>query len=275
MNFTRICGSDVARHPKPKAVVQFYGAEFFGQLPVASYGYLFSQIFNAGYSLIVTPFQFTTNHVAVANTLLKERDCIRQAIPEFASLPLLWVGHSLGCKFIAMLEAATTKDNQFLLAEKPNQQGILDEPSLLIAPVFGDNDDLIPFIGGLLDLAGVGIKPTRADLRALVVSSELFTLCSMLGFTGDGIAGNQTGNPNRRDVPWLIQTLRSKKNFSYTEIAGSHIEPNGDLFGDKVIGVTLLGNLIPFPTFDVPPRLVDTTVVTRLNALLDIALLLK
>lgn len=114
--FQPISFSWVAINPKAKGIVQFIGGAFFGTFPTFFYYYFLNQVFEAGYTIVALPFRFTFDHWSVAISLIKEQYVIRREIlTEVKRLGgdvdvylcdsnYFWVGHSLGCKYIALLE---------------------------------------------------------------------------------------------------------------------------------------------------------------------------
>ncbi len=114
--FQPISNSWIAIHPSPKGVIQFIGGAFFGTFPTIFYRYFLNQLYNSGYTIIALPFRFTFNHWSVAITLVKEQYVLRREIVKEAvnlgydydvylkDTNFYWVGHSLGCKYIALLE---------------------------------------------------------------------------------------------------------------------------------------------------------------------------
>ncbi len=116
LRFKPISNSWVAIHPRPKGVVQFIGGAFFGTFPTIFYQYFLDQLYDAGYTTIALPFRFTFNHWSVAISLVKEQYVIRREVVKEAinlgydydiylkDTNFFWVGHSLGCKYIALLE---------------------------------------------------------------------------------------------------------------------------------------------------------------------------
>lgn len=128
--FKPVSNSWVALHPQPKGVVQFIGGAFFGTFPTIFFNYFLNQLFDAGYTIIALPFRFTFNHWSVAISLVKEQYVIRREIVEEArnlsydySVYLIdtnffWIGHSLGCKYIALLEFLSSEWEQVLQSVK-------------------------------------------------------------------------------------------------------------------------------------------------------------
>ncbi|BAY98073.1 hypothetical protein NIES37_20210 [Tolypothrix tenuis PCC 7101] len=118
LRFKPVSFSWVALHPQPRGVIQFIGGAFFGTFgPMFFYRYLLESLFNRGYTIIILPFNFTFDHYTEAGFLIKEQYRI---IPELVRMAKLagynyeiyqdnsnfaWIGHSIGCKYIALLEA--------------------------------------------------------------------------------------------------------------------------------------------------------------------------
>lgn len=215
--FKPIAHSWVAIHSKPIGVVEFIGGALFGSVPIVSYDYFLRSLYEAGYTIIALPFRFGLNHTAVAESLLAERNEIIEKIgyyePSFQELPRFWVGHSLGCKYIILLEAA---------------QKIWDQPSLLIAPDISDTKEAVPvpLVPELLDKIGIGVEPTREESRKIIEQSNLFNLTALISFDKDQVAGTASEPVEKSDVALFIHELESKKNRKLLkkEISGKHEE---------------------------------------------------
>lgn len=122
LKYEKIANSQALLHPQPKGIIQFIGSFIFGSFPAFTYKPLHEFLFDRGYSLILykfplNPTQF--NHWEVALDLLKEQHALKveiikalrskQQSTDLINLYLqpenyLWLGHSLGCKYIALLE---------------------------------------------------------------------------------------------------------------------------------------------------------------------------
>ncbi|MEM6611021.1 MAG: DUF1350 family protein [Cyanobacteria bacterium P01_C01_bin.72] len=114
--FMPLSFSWVAIHPQPKGVIQFIGGAFFGSFPTVFYHYFLKKLYEAGYTIIVLPFRFTFDHWSVALQLLREHYDLRLKLIEqvidlgynpeiyLQDANYRWVGHSLGCKYIMLLE---------------------------------------------------------------------------------------------------------------------------------------------------------------------------
>lgn len=117
LRFQAVSNSWIAIHPHPKGTIQFIGGAFFGTFgPMLFYRHLLRYFWDQSYTLILLPFNFTFNHYREAGFLVKEQykllpDLIRIAFIkgyEYTSYlsekNYVWMGHSLGCKYIALLE---------------------------------------------------------------------------------------------------------------------------------------------------------------------------
>ncbi|MGM3305052.1 DUF1350 family protein [Anabaena sp. WFMT] len=118
MKFQPVSHSWVALHPKPQGVIQFIGGAFFGTFwPMFFYRSLLQRLFNDGYTIVILPFNFTFDHYAESGFLIREQyeimpELVRRAIfagyeyqPYLSDKNFSWIGHSIGCKYIALLEA--------------------------------------------------------------------------------------------------------------------------------------------------------------------------
>jgi hypothetical protein len=117
MKFQPVSHSWVALNSKPKGVIQFVGGAFFGTFwPMFFYHSLLQRLFNDGYTIVILPFNFTFDHYAEAGFLIREQyeimpELVRRAIfakydykPYLSDQNFSWLGHSIGCKYIALLE---------------------------------------------------------------------------------------------------------------------------------------------------------------------------
>ena len=231
--FKPIAHSWVAENPNPIGVVQFIGGALYGTLPTISYRHFLQSLFEEGYTIIAVPFQFGLNHGVIARGLLDERDRIRQALDYPEALPHFWIGHSLGCKYIALLEAYSAE------AIKKGGKNIINEPSLLVAPDISDTKDAIPIPGlpYLLDYFSLGVRPTKKETQDIIRNSGLFNLTALISFRDDDIAGNATESPDESDVAWFIHELEYQRGKSLLrkEIPGGHREPIGMRVGDSLV----------------------------------------
>ncbi|GAB4382110.1 MAG: DUF1350 family protein [Elainellaceae cyanobacterium] len=224
MKFKAIAHSWVAEHPKPVGVIEFLGGALYGTLPTLSYRHFLHSLYQSGYTIIAIPFPFGFGHESIAKSLLRERQQIRAELNYSADIPDFWVGHSLGCKYITLLEV---------------YGAILGQPSLLMAPDISDTKDALPFstLAQWLDRFYLGVQPTRQDTQTLVRQSNLFNLTALISFAQDDLAGTASQSPETSDVAWFIQELQSRSGdrLIAQEIPGGHREPVGIQMGDVVL----------------------------------------
>lgn len=284
--FRPISCSWVAVHPNPKGVIQFIGGAFFGTFPTLFYRYFFRELFNEGYTIVALPFRFSFRHWSIAISLLKEQGVLAEEIPKIANklnyktdiyqdrTKYFWVGHSLGCKYISLLEflsgeewptivqdCVQDSENQFQQIQKSikdiplEQRSIKGQPSLLIAPDISDTQSAIPkplaFIARFLDKIKLGVLPTRKQTQCLIKGSNLFNLTALISFEKDTIAGSQTDvnkdceTRENSDVVWLIEQLKSRKfPILHQEIPGKHLEPLGIKIGNYIVDLNPLDKFI-------------------------------
>jgi Protein of unknown function (DUF1350) len=285
--FSPVSFSWVAIHPKPKGIIQFIGGAFFGTFPTFFYRYFLQKLFEEGYTIIALPFRFSFQHWSIAIDLLKEQEILRHELIVIAhrlgceyevyqrKANYFWLGHSLGCKYIALLEFMSSQQWQksvMSCVEHTNYQqveeiitnaglenvSILDQPSLLVAPDISDTESAIPVrvIASLLDRVGWGVKPTRGQTQCLIKHSRLFNLTALISFNKDTLAGSETDKLKSEkiransDVLWLIGQF-NKRNapILHKELEGKHLEPLGIKVGEYIV------DLNPFDKFTKPLKL--------------------
>jgi hypothetical protein len=232
------------------------------------------QLFEAGYTIVALPFRFSFRHWSIALTLLTEQDTLRQELPQVAKQlgyaaelyqdksSYRWIGHSLGCKYITLLELLSDDRTLFdakircqieqaFAAVQPTSRSILNQPSVLLAPDISDTESAIPVraIAQLIDRLGFGVKPTRKQTQCLIEQSQLFNLMALISFDRDDIAGNlsdlakPSAEQEKSDVLWFINTL-TPKHLIYQEIFGKHLEPIGVRIGELIVDFNPLDKFI-------------------------------
>ncbi|BAY24727.1 hypothetical protein NIES2100_45240 [Calothrix sp. NIES-2100] len=267
----------VALHPQPIGVIQFIGGAFFGTFPTIFYRYLFQKLFEQGYTIVALPFRFSFRHWSVAIGLAQDQVELRKVLLQEAKHlgydytlyqedsqvqdgNYFWLGHSLGCKYIALLEILSdleVKEIQDILGkcvgEKQYQEIenqlqatwsnldkllIKGQPSLLMAPTITDLGGAIPhrflalakFIENKL---GLKVLPTVEQTHCLIERSSLFNLTGLIAFAHDSIAS--------ATVDWLKPYLSTKKfdllfeEFSNQEFVVAHLTPLGMLKGNPIL----------------------------------------
>lgn len=260
----------VAIHPKPVGVVQFIGGAFFGSFPTIFYRFLLQKIYDQGYTIIALPYRFTFRHWSVAIGLVREQRALRQAIldeakrrdydykiyeedPKSAAKNYFWLGHSLGNKYIALLELLTdleTKSEKEILGGCVGRDqyqeledrlngvdfkdiSLLNQPSILMAPAITGIESAIPVkaVADFVKRLGLDVKPSVEETYCLIKESQLFGLMGLISFTKDKIA--------KDTVDWLKANLPNKPT-KMRELEGEHLTPMGYRQGDSSLVETVL-----------------------------------
>lgn len=285
--FQPVSCSWVAVHPNPKGVVQFIGGAFFGTFPTLFYRYFLSQLFAEGYTIIALPFRFSFRHWSIAISLLKEQDIISKELIDIAQRQgyestvyqdktnYCWVAHSLGCKYVEILEFLSDEnwpqivsqciDNNQIEQIKNILESIIGEErvsikgqvSLLIAPDISNTESAIPIsaVARLIDKIGLGVKPNRKETQCLIEGSSLFNLTGLISFDKDTIAGNKSDinkplkQQKESDLLWFIKLLQFKDlpdrlQPVIMEIPGKHLEPVGVKIGNYIVDFNPLDKFV-------------------------------
>jgi Protein of unknown function (DUF1350) len=270
LQFRPLSFSWVALHPQPKGVIRFIGGAFFGSLPTLFYRYLLNYLYCEGYTIIAMPFRFSFRHWSIVGGLFSEQRRLRAVLIDEAqhlgyetevyknSANYIWIGHSLGCKYIALLEFLSDAKRETTLqltlgqksAEKMIQSldrvthsqdiSIRGQASLLIAPDIGDTESAIPIrpLARLLDHLRLGVLPTRKQTQELIGKSDLFNITALISFDRDNLAGNPSHPAMGRhpgeesDANWFLEQLSFKEMpLLDQELPGKHLEPLGFKIG--------------------------------------------
>lgn len=218
--FKPLTTSWAAIHPQPQGVIFFIGGAFFGTFPTVFYRHLLRSLYQEGYTLVALPFRFSFRHWSVAVSLANGKTQIRRELTELAkqqgysyslysedpnspAFNYLWLGHSLGCKYIALLELLTDRAKQDVAVLngciEPDQSehladalgdvslkqiSLLNQPSILLDPVVSDLDSAVP-IKSLRALVErfIRVEPSIDQTYCLINRSQLFALTSVIAFT--------------------------------------------------------------------------------------------
>jgi hypothetical protein len=218
----------VAEHPQPIGTIEFLGGALFGSLPNISYSYFLSCLYDRGYTIVTAPFRLGLDHEKISREIHSDRQRVFEALkPIHQTLPRFWMGHSLGCKYIILLEAAGEEDGtEFFLK---------DQPSILIAPDMSDTYDAVKIgiIAQYLDDIGQGVNPNRAATKAKLAASKRFNLTAIISFDRDDVAGTQKQTPDApdfSDVALITELLEHRPSglLLKTELKDcQHLEPVG------------------------------------------------
>lgn len=226
MKFKSVYTCWVAEHPNPIGTIEFLGGTFFGIFPTIFYSYFLDYLYGKGYSIVTSPFRLSLNHTKIAREIYGDRQRVFSTLdPCHKDLPRIWVGHSLGCKYILILEMAGEADGESF--------PIKDQPSILIAPNISNTLKAVrsKLLADFLDRFGCGVNPKREDLKASLAQSRRFNLSAIISFGCDTEAGTQdesSEEPDFSDVALITKTLssRSERLLLTQELAKSnHLEP--------------------------------------------------
>lgn len=229
----------VPPHGRPKRVLQFVGAFLFGSFPQNYYGSLFNSLAKRGYAIVAhrfpcNPLQY--DHWEVALRLLQEQHSQKILHADAANA---WIGHSLGCKFIILMEILSNQSkrrdivlqsilprpkadqliervNSILLDNRVSTSLIYNQPSLFMAPEISNTFRL--FRSGWQFNNGQA-QPTLQQTKDMVnTSTELFNLTRIISFDQDLIAED--------DVEFLTDQLRRRHVSNPVEmLEGGHFGP--------------------------------------------------
>lgn len=275
----------VALHPSPKGVIQFVGSTAIGALPMLAYRHFLTSLFEAGYTVVAFPFRFSFNHWSIALDLLDEHYAVRGALVEAAvaqggdpaiylqATSYTWIGHGLGCKYVALLELLSEPLERRLQEQFQScgqgqawQQwqtsigalktslrylerriydltgeivdygapSIKDEASLLLAPVIADLEGAIP-MPWLVRLLGHGVmvQPTVEQTHGLIEQSQRFQLTGLLQFARDSVA-----------APTCHQLMQEQPHIRRRLLKGNHAEVVGIQIGACIVDFNPLDKFI-------------------------------
>jgi hypothetical protein len=165
-------------------------------------------------------------------------DCsIYREAPTSKKANYFWLGHSLGCKYIALLEVLSELENKgiqqlfnnyiqpdefqeisrLMEGQDLQKMSLLNQPSILMAPAITGLESAVPFqfLVKLLENF-IQVKPTVEETRNLIKNSNLFSLTSLISFNQDKIA--------KETVDWLIKNLpQDKFKLLQKELSGGHL----------------------------------------------------
>jgi hypothetical protein len=215
----------VAEHPNPIGVIEFLGGALFGSLPNVSYSYFLNSLYEEGYTIVTQPFRLGLNHEQIAKEIFEERNRVLQTLAKsHQDIPRIWVGHSLGCKYITLLEIL----GETAVDEAKWEFPLKNQPSLLIAPDLSDTREAVQIepLARYLDDIDKGVKPDRQEMKTRLEASKRFGLTAILSFESDNVAGTQSQSPETSDVALITSILKkTKENILITEeIPGKHLE---------------------------------------------------
>jgi len=284
LTFSYLQSNWVLIHPEPKGVIYFIGGAGFGSFPTVFYRYILRRIFQEGYTIVALPFRFTLNHWSVAINLVKKAKSLREAIKaealrrnhifekevyknldlysnpkKFREGSYYWLGHSLGCKYIALLEVlgdvkrlqklcqTDNLDRIYELLGKciinkkqlkpiqkaleqikdPEYTSLENQSSILMAPVITGIEGAIP-ISEIAKLVKkfIDVRPSKQETECLIIEDEnnikdnLFHFTSIIKFKNDNV------ETRAETIQFLLENLpQNPFKPLYKELDGKHLAP--------------------------------------------------
>ncbi|MEL6528498.1 MAG: DUF1350 family protein [Pseudomonadota bacterium] len=229
--FERVGSAWVARNPANRGVIEFYGGAIFERCPTLFYEEYLEGLFQGGYNIVAFTFPISFNHTKVAEGLVQPRkDVFAQlSFPVSApDYPHFWVGHSIGCKIISLV--------QILITQSATENA--QQPTLLLAPDISGTKAAVPGpLAAILDWLGLGVKPTEPQTKAIITQNpDILSVAGLISFADDSIAGNADGTlpkGGNGSVEWFIDTLSGKDDggsipfFTHAQLLGKHLAPLG------------------------------------------------
>lgn len=221
LRFKPLTASWAALHPQPRGVIFFIGGAFFGTFPTVFYRYLLGRLYTQGYTIVAFPFRFTFRHWSVSLGLAQCKSKIRHELVEAAKqlgydyhlyeedpnsdkFNYLWLGHSLGCKYIALLELLSDLEKRgfrtvldhcvgdaqaerladALQEVSLEEVSLFNQSSILLDPVISDLDNAVPIqtLRAAIEKV-IRVEPSREQTYCLINRSKLFGLTSIIAFT--------------------------------------------------------------------------------------------
>lgn len=215
MHFQPLHFGWVALPPRPKAVIVFIGGAFFGSFPTVFYRGFLKTLYDLNYGVVALPFRFTFRHWDIALSLTSYAKEFRDEVealrrgeakqgeqPE--TIPYLWIAHSLGCKYVALLELLSEKEERCKMKAimaalhqvAPSQArelqaklslidarqiSLRNQPQVLVDPVIANLDAAIPY-KPLENLFAplLKVSPSREVTFQLIRQTKLFSLTWIL-----------------------------------------------------------------------------------------------
>ena len=268
--FTPLHFNWVAIHPNPVGVVYFIGGFFFGTFPTIFYRAFLKGLYNEGYTVVAMPFRLSFRHWLVAISMAKDLIGLRKAIAveadhlgydsgiytedPTATGRHYWISHSLGCKYVALLEILSDLEGgtlrevlsgcvggdqyrQIVFALKNvdlHAISLKNQPSILMAPVISGLEAAVPigFIARALKRIGIDVSPNVEETHCLIKRSPLFNCTSVIAFSDDRVE-QKAGT-----IDWLRDKMTEVylPNVKISELfRRRHLAPLGYSQGDDLL----------------------------------------
>lgn len=232
----------------PRGVIHLHGAFLFGSCPTRHYAPLLDALLQRGYGAVLHRFPLNPgrfNHWSVALDLLLERQAVLEqvrrlhgpAAAEFCADPdnSCWLGHSLGCKYLILLEILSLPRARLLQVlggalEAAQVESVLNaidrlgtvatvqnQPTVLLAP---EVSNTIRLWRSNWQLDFGRSRPNRQAMGQLLrLTPDRFSLTGVVGFRSDRIAAD--------DVELLRAELTRRRvaPLPQQDLPGDHFAP--------------------------------------------------
>lgn len=100
--FSKTPSSNYILHPteKPKAVIHFLGAAFFGAAPHLLYHTLLTKLADRGYVVVATPYELSFEYLPLTERICSAWETVETDLAaRYGPLPVIGLGHSAGSLF--------------------------------------------------------------------------------------------------------------------------------------------------------------------------------
>ena len=285
----------VAIHPQPKGVIYFIGGAGFGSFPTIFYRYILRRLFQEGYTIIALPFRFTLNHWSVAIQMVRDQEALLKAIAKEAhalgytnNLDLYtnptkirsgnyyWLGHSLGCKYITLLQLLTDleilrNDNQNVyqviqqhirdpqqannlikaleainLTDNLEKLSLRDQSTILMAPIITGIEGAIP-VRAIANIVKkfIDARPSEQETKQLIEEGtrlidekNIVRATAIIGFNQDKV------QDKAKTIEWLRDILAEMPAPPINQqLDGQHLAPLNILERNNELANLLIGDL--------------------------------
>ncbi|MDJ0591819.1 MAG: DUF1350 family protein [Pleurocapsa sp. MO_226.B13] len=258
LGFKPFANSWVALHPQPKGIIQFVGSFLiFGSLPTVFYNPLLRSLYNQGYTIIAYPCSVIppiiwrlrrVDHWQASIRLLTEEYALKQELvayilkqgdEDLLELYLnqsnyFWLGHSLGCKYISILEiiSSNLQDLEHHLVQcgfEPEELDIIEAELRTLESERIESDYRINRL-----LSSKGIQKTITSKKSIIDQPAIFIAPEIYGTrdsSGAAIPGWEIFPTGKKTLCLIKQTtdyfnLTALIEFERDEISQEDLSEN-------------------------------------------------
>jgi hypothetical protein len=218
MNWQEISGNWVLVPDRPVAIIHFLGGAFVATAPHVTYRRLLERLALQGYAIVATPFVNTFDHVAIAQTVLRNFD---RAVETLSTdvlgqryLPIYGMGHSMGCKLHLLIGSLFPVERSGNVIMSFNNFAARDAVPLV--------EQITSFFKPLSPDFSMEFTPSPRETNQIVAQKYQVRRNLLVKFTNDTL--DQTS-----PLAEILQT-RFPKMVAAQTLAGSHLTPLGPDF---------------------------------------------